>query len=78
MIMSVWEVLYRTRDFLRCMKELNSAKKGKVDFILAVGGGSVIDSAKAIGYGLANDCDVWELYLGQKKSQPAAFRLVPF
>ena len=33
-----------------------------VDFLLAVGGGSVIDSAKAIGYGLANDFDVWELF----------------
>ena len=33
-----------------------------VDFILAVGGGSVIDSAKAIGYGMCMDGDVWELY----------------
>lgn len=33
-----------------------------VDFVLAVGGGSVIDSAKAIGYGIANNFDVWELY----------------
>lgn len=33
-----------------------------VDFILAVGGGSVIDSAKAIGYGAAEEGDVWELY----------------
>ena len=31
-----------------------------VDFILAVGGGSVIDSAKGIGYGLANEGDVWD------------------
>jgi alcohol dehydrogenase YqhD (iron-dependent ADH family) len=37
-------------------------KKEGVDFILAVGGGSVIDSAKAIGYGMANDCDVWDIY----------------
>lgn len=41
-----------------------------VDFILAVGGGSVIDSAKAIGYGLANDCDVWDFYA--KKAVPKA------
>ena len=33
-------------------------KEGNVDFILAVGGGSVIDSAKAIGYGVADEGDV--------------------
>ncbi|MBR6309416.1 MAG: iron-containing alcohol dehydrogenase [Lachnospiraceae bacterium] len=37
-------------------------KKEKVDFLLAVGGGSAIDSAKAIGYGVANDGDVWDFY----------------
>lgn len=38
-------------------------KNENVDFILAVGGGSVIDSAKAIGYGLAEpEYDVWELF----------------
>lgn len=37
-------------------------RKEGVDFLLPVGGGSVIDSAKAIGYGLANDFDVWDLY----------------
>ena len=37
-------------------------RKEKVDFILAVGGGSAIDSAKAIGYGVANDGDVWDFY----------------
>lgn len=30
--------------------------------MLAIGGGSVIDSAKAIAYGLAEDEDVWELF----------------
>ena len=38
------------------------AKSKGVDFILAVGGGSVIDSAKAIAYGAAADFDVWDLY----------------
>ncbi len=38
------------------------AKREGVDFILAVGGGSVIDSAKAIGYGVANEGDVWDFY----------------
>lgn len=37
-------------------------KNEGVDFILAVGGGSVIDSAKAIGYGVANGGDVWDFY----------------
>ncbi len=37
-------------------------KKEGVDFLLAVGGGSAIDSAKAIGYGLKNEGDVWDFY----------------
>ena len=36
--------------------------------IIAVGGGSVIDSAKAIAYGAKYDGDVWDFYL--KKSSP--------
>ena len=43
-------------------KGIELAKKENVDFILAVGGGSVIDSAKAIGYGIANEGDVWDTY----------------
>ncbi len=37
-------------------------KKENVDFLLAVGGGSAIDSAKAIGYGVANEGEVWDFY----------------
>lgn len=37
-------------------------KEQNVDFILAVGGGSVIDSAKAIALGAKIDFDVWRLY----------------
>ena len=33
-----------------------------IDFLLAVGGGSAIDSAKAIGYGVTNEGDVWDFY----------------
>ena len=41
-------------------------KKENVDFILAVGGGSVIDSSKAIAYGVANEGDIWDYYLKKK------------
>ncbi len=53
---------------------LSLAKKGielcrqeGVDFLLAVGGGSVIDSAKCIAYGVCLDGDVWDVYLGKVK-----------
>lgn len=46
------------------------------ELILAVGGGSVIDSAKAIAHGTANpDADVWDFWLGKRKletSMPVA------
>ncbi len=45
-------------------------RKEGVDFILAVGGGSVIDSAKAIGLGVVYEGDIWELY--SKQAAPAA------
>lgn len=38
-----------------------------IDFILAVGGGSVLDSAKAIGYGVYGGGDVWDFYCGKRK-----------
>jgi len=44
-------------------------KKEGVDFLLALGGGSAIDSAKAIGYGLMNDGDVWDLYDYKKQAK---------
>ena len=40
-------------------------KKENVDFILAVGGGSTIDSAKAIAAGVLYDGDFWDFYTGK-------------
>lgn len=44
-------------------------RKESVDFILAVGGGSVIDSSKAIAYGLAYEGDVWDFFDGKAKAE---------
>lgn len=48
---------------------IDLCKKEGLDFILALGGGSAIDSAKAIGYGVMNDGDVWDLYDYKKQAK---------
>lgn len=45
------------------------AKSEKIDMIIAVGGGSVIDSAKAIGLGLSHGKDPWTMI--ELKEQPS-------
>lgn len=40
-------------------------KKEGIDFVLAVGGGSVIDSSKAIAAGVVYDGDFWDFYSGK-------------
>lgn len=51
------------RDGIRLCRE------NGVDFILAVGGGSVIDSAKGIAAGALYDGDVWDFYQGVEPLQ---------
>ncbi len=46
-------------------KGIELCRKEGVDFILAVGGGSVIDSAKCIAYGVPYEGNVWDFYLGK-------------
>lgn len=46
-------------------------QKEEVDFILAVGGGSVIDSAKAIAAGVKYDGDFWDFYDGKARVEDA-------
>ena len=46
-------------------------KKEGVDFILAVGGGSAIDSAKAIAVGVPFDGDFWDFYLHKAEVKSA-------
>ena len=49
-------------------KGIELCRQEGVDFILAVGGGSVIDSSKCIAYGVPYEGNVWDFYLG--KAQP--------
>ncbi|HPY85242.1 iron-containing alcohol dehydrogenase [Ruminococcus sp. XPD3002] len=49
---------------------IDLCREEKVDFILSVGGGSVIDSSKAIAMGVPYDGDFWDFYTG--KSPEAA------
>ena len=42
---------------------INICRENNIDFILAVGGGSVIDSAKAIAAGVNYEGDVWDLFI---------------
>ena len=43
-------------------KLVEQGKKDNVDFVLAVGGGSSIDTAKAIALGIPYDADVWDFF----------------
>lgn len=51
-------------------KGIALCRRENVDFILAVGGGSVIDSSKAIAYGVCYDGDVWDFW--DEKATPKA------
>ena len=44
-------------------------REEKIDLILAIGGGSAIDSSKAIAYGVPYDGEVWDFFCG--KARPA-------
>ncbi|KEA46374.1 butanol dehydrogenase [Campylobacter mucosalis] len=52
---------------------INLAREFKADSVLAVGGGSVLDSAKAVAAGVCYDGDVWDLFTG--KSPKTALKI---
>ena len=45
---------------------IDLCRKENIDFILAVGGGSTIDSSKAIAAGVVYDGDFWDFYEGKR------------
>ncbi|WP_054252278.1 iron-containing alcohol dehydrogenase [Neofamilia massiliensis] len=47
------------------------AKENQIDFILAVGGGSVIDSAKLIALGAYSEADPWDIVIGKEEPNKA-------
>lgn len=49
----------------RVYEGIEIARAHEIDFILAVGGGSVIDSAKAVALGAVYDGDFWDFYSGK-------------
>ncbi len=49
-------------------KGIDLCRQEGIDFIVAVGGGSVIDSAKCIGYGVPYEGNVWDFYLGKAQA----------
>ena len=53
-------------------KGIEVIKEGDIDFILAIGGGSVIDSAKAIAVGALYDGDFWDFYERKLEATPTA------
>jgi len=58
---------------LSMVKEgIDLCRKNNIGFILAVGGGSVIDSAKAIAIGVRYEKgDVWDFFMGKAKAETA-------
>ena len=47
------------------------AKDEKVDGVLSLGGGSVLDSSKAIAVGTLYEADVWDFFLGKEQIKKA-------
>ena len=70
--MQIQTELFPTQDSVLLKKGIELCKKEGVDFILPIGGGSAIDSAKGIAYGLANDFELEDLLMGKVKTDKIA------
>lgn len=56
-------------EFIR--RAISIAKKEKIQLVLAIGGGSVIDAAKYTALGAVCECDIWEFVTGKQKPKGA-------
>ncbi len=52
-------------------KAIEMVKEHKIDVIIAAGGGSVVDAAKAVAVGAKTDADIWEAFAGNIKIEDA-------
>ena len=50
---------------------IDLARDNRIDLILAVGGGSAIDCAKAISFGVPSNRDVWDFFEGRARIKKA-------
>ena len=57
-------------------KAIDVGKEKKVDYLLAVGGGSVLDGTKLVAAGIASDTDAWEIVLQGKTEKQIPFASV--
>lgn len=58
-------------DLTKVNEGIETVRKKQIKMILAVGGGSVLDTAKAIALGALYDGDVWDFFIGKAKAEKA-------
>lgn len=52
-------------------KLIQQGRKNQIDFVLSVGGGSSVDTAKAVAMGIPYDGDVWDFFIGKAEIKEA-------